>query len=217
MFSGGMGFSDTTGDLARRLSVTPGRISQLVRDGSLSECYSGDGRARRFDPRLVAERLNRVLDPGQSLGNGADASRARQKILADGGERGIAGGQLIGDSALPEDDPDGYQLARTEKVQAEARRLKRQLALEEGTAVLREKVEAEIVRAMQSELANLETALRDTSRVIADRFGVDAAEVRAVLRDELRDYRRRRVGELSETSAAIETEGLPEDEAAHDV
>ena len=39
--------------LAQRLGVSKARISQYVAQGTLAGCFTGEGRARRFDLDLV--------------------------------------------------------------------------------------------------------------------------------------------------------------------
>ena len=64
-----------TTQLANELGISKGRVSQWVSEGKLDGCYTGDGRARRFDVEKVRAALQHRLDPGQLLGNGADTRR----------------------------------------------------------------------------------------------------------------------------------------------
>ena len=51
--------------LATELGITKGRVSQYVSEGKLDGCFTGDGRARRFDVGKVRAALDQRLDPGQ--------------------------------------------------------------------------------------------------------------------------------------------------------
>ena len=66
----------TATQLAKKLDVTRGRISQYVSAGKLDGCFSGSGRQRRFDLDKVKAALQHRLDPGQMMGNGAVTKKA---------------------------------------------------------------------------------------------------------------------------------------------
>ncbi|PKP67930.1 MAG: hypothetical protein CVT83_07585, partial [Alphaproteobacteria bacterium HGW-Alphaproteobacteria-5] len=157
------------------MGLSRARISQYVSEGKLDGCYSGEGRARRFDPGAVAKALGRRLDVAQMLGNGAETKRALATLQERGQDtpapapksRQIDGGELV------EKDPDRYELARTQKTEEEARKLRRLNAEAEGTFLLASEVERQIARQMAQEIAEFETVLRDGARRVADKLGVD--------------------------------------------
>lgn len=213
-----MAFTHTRSELAGALGLSRPRISQLVGAGTLNGCFQGDGRARRFDLRAVAERLSRELHPGQRLGNGSRSDQAGRAIL-DSESCDQPRRPLQQDDEMPttEDDPARYRVARIQKLESEARRLQRQEALDSGTAVLRSSVETEMARVVQSEMAALDAAIREMATTIAAQLHVDAAAVRAILREELRAYRQRRAGELAAAAVGAEQDGLAKDELPHDV
>ena len=190
----------TTTALAERLGVTKGRISQLVSSGKLDGCYSGAGRNRRFDLGKSAEALNHKLDPGQMLGNGAGTKR-KLADLTDGDDREQDQGRQGRDTLSPR-DPDRYELARTQKVEEEARRLRRQNAESDGSMVLASAVRQEVVRQVGQEVAQFENVLRDGARAIADRMGVDYRTARQILTETWRKHR----GDRAEVKQA-EAEG----------
>ena len=70
-----------SGDLAKALNVSKGRVSQYVSEGKLAGCFTGDGRARRFDLGKAATALGRQLDPGQMMGNGAGTRAAIRTVV----------------------------------------------------------------------------------------------------------------------------------------
>jgi ribosomal protein S25 len=190
----------TTTALAERLGLTKGRISQLVSSGKLDGCYSGDGRNRRFDLGKSAEALQLKLDPGQMLGNGASTKR-KLVDLADGGDTEEDQGRQGRDTLSPR-DPDRYELARTQKVEEEARRLRRQNAESDGSMVLASAVRQEVVRQVGQEVAQFENVLRDGARAIADRMGIDYRIARQILTETWRKHR----GDRAEAKQA-EAEG----------
>lgn len=194
----------TGSELARKLGVTRGRVSQWVAEGKLDGCFKGAGHQRRFDPEAAAAALNRSLDQGQQLGNGA-ASRAARAALAQGEAKPT-------DGLLPIGDEHDYQLHRAAKVREEVRRLARQNALEEGTAVLAAEAARETARALQQEIASVDAWVNDAARRLADELGIDYLQARATLRASWRDHREARAAALR-TQAASATETAAETEA----
>lgn len=183
--------------LAKVLGVSLPRISQLVSDGRLDGCYTGEGRNRRFDAVKVADALGRKLDPGQMMGNGA-GTKAAIRQLQQGAELALpAVSHGTGARGLDDDDKDRYELARIDKAEQEARRLRRQNAAEEGIYVLASEVEGQVARKLAQEIAETESMLRAAARAVADRMGVDAREVRQVLTETWRAHRSHRAEVLT--------------------
>lgn len=182
----------TATELAGRLSLSKGRISQLVGDGRLDGCYQGDGRQRRFDLDKCKMALKGRLDPGQMLGNG---SKTKQKLKDDPPK------DKRGDFLDPR-DPDRYELARTLKVEEEARRARRLNSEAEGTLVSADSVRQEVARQIGQEIAQFETVMRDAARAIADRMGVDYRTARQILVETWRAHRTNRAGALEEIAEA---------------
>jgi len=196
-------------ELAGRLNVSKPRISQYVAEGKLDGCFIGDGRARRFDLERVKTALNRTLDPGQMLGNGAETKRAlrdaapSQKPAAPKTDRELA-----------RNDPDRYELARTQVAEEDARRRRRDNERDEGRWVLAEDVQRHTARILAQEIAQIESFLRDASRALADTLGVDARAARKILMDQWRAHRALRSGAASDMAeAAIMTDAELEADA----
>lgn len=219
----------TAAELARRLGVSRARVSQYLAQGRLEGAYTGSGRDRRFDAVTAARLLQRTLDPAQMLGNGIDTARRLREIAtaADAHAReapstaapparqtplrpapGMDGTELV------VGDLDRYELARTQKAEEEARRLRRQNLEAEGTYVLASAVDAQVARVLAQEIAEMEAALRDGARRVADALGVDFKAVRRHLLDAWRAHRARRAEALGAEAAAAT---LTADEAAADV
>lgn len=200
-------------ELAAALNLSKSRISQLVSAGTLDGAWTGKGRRRVFDPHKAAALLDRKLDAGQQLGNGAAAEAARRDLLS--GDRSEPAAKAPKESAqLPPEDDDRYKLARTLKAEEEARRLRRQNLEDEGRYVLADSAARETRRLMAAEIAGFEGVIRDAARAVADELGVGFKEVRAILRASWRAHRATRSAAL-----AHEAEGaaIAEPERAEDI
>ena len=176
----------TTTQLAERLDLTKGRISQLVKSGQLDGCYHGEGRNRRFDLAKAAEKLKRNLDPGQMLGNGA---KTKKQIDAARNEAPADRPAPSGASVLPDTDLSRYELARIQSAEEDVRRKRRESAAAEGTMVLVSEVQHQIGRLMSQEIAEFEAVMREASIVLADTYGLEARAIRQVLIEEWRKHR----------------------------
>lgn len=225
----------SSSELADTLKVSRGRVSQYVSEGKLEGCYQGEGRARRFDLEKVAAALGRVLDPGQMMGNGA-ATRQVLRSLAplpglgpqvgrgaepdpeadDDLPDAVAPRAALprSDSELPPRDPDRYELARTQKAEEEARRLRRMNAEAEGTMVLASEAAQQATRLIAREVQAVEAVLQTGARAIADRLGVDYREARTILVAVWREHRAKRSADLSAEAGAAQ---LSAAEAAEDI
>lgn len=194
----------TSTELAKALGVSAARVSQYVSEGKVDGCYIGDGRSRRFDLGKVATALGRKLDVGQMMGNGADTKRALAEITSEH-QMTMAppipratGGEA---SSLAPQDPDRYELARIQKAEEEARRLRRMNAEAEGLFVLASEVDRQVARVLGQEVREFETVLRDGARVIADRLGVDFKTTRQILVEVWRGHRALRAEVLEHQAA----------------
>lgn len=204
----------TGAELARTLGVSRPRVSQYVSEGKLDGCFNGEGRARRFDLAAVTKALGSRLDSAQMLGNGADTRRALVGLREQGDDDAkpnVKPRRQAAESELLANDPDRYELARTQKAEEEARKLRRQNAEAEGLFLLAAETERQIAKQIAQEVAGFETTLRDGARTVADRLGVDFKTVRQILIETWRAHREGRAGVLVEQAAQadmsdIETE-----------
>lgn len=206
----------SSSELAKTLGVSPGRVSQYVAAGSLEGCFSGSGRARRFDLDKVAVALGKKLDAGQMMGNGAQTKAVLKGLQAGGAVQELPPLKKVGSGATeldPKDD-DRYEMARTQKAEEDVRRLRRINAEAEGRYVLASEVTQTVARLIGQEIAEVETVLRDGARKVADQLGVDFKTVRQILSATWRDHRGTRVTHLA---MQAEQAVLSETEAAENV
>lgn len=185
--------------LAQRLGVSKARISQYVAQGTLAGCFTGEGRARRFDLDLVQKALHQRLDPGQMLGNGAGTRAALRDLDAPAPRTAPRT-----DSLLEPRDPDRYELARILNAEEDARRKRRDNERDEGRWVLADEVERISGQALAREIGLFEAVLKDAARAVADRLGVDYREVRQILMAEWRSYRTTRAGQIRGAADAVQ-------------
>lgn len=201
-------------ELASKLNLSKGRISQLVSAGTLDGCFEGVGAWRRFDPDKVANALNRHLDPGQMLGHGAKTKRAIKAIKAESSDK-AAGPEpvyvsktvkVVGD-VLTRDDLDRYELARTSLAEENLRALRLRNNREDGVFVLASEVEQQVAKILAQEIAETEVFVKDCARLLADKLGIDFKVTRKMLTDAWRDHRSGRSKALDVVSdAAVMTD-----------
>lgn len=182
-------------ELATKLDLSKARISQYVSSGKLDGCFTGDGRARRFDLVKVKAALGKNLDLGQMTGNGLTTRRAL-RTLSDDDTPPPALAPRKTDGEMDRRDPDRLELATLQIKEEEARRRRRDNERDEGRWVLAEEVERHTARALSQEIGRFELVLRDGARLIADRLGVDYRSARALLMETWRDHRAARTPQL---------------------
>lgn len=195
----------TASRLAEALQLSKGRISQLVAEGRLEGCYVGEGRARRFDLEKCAEALDRKLDPGQCLGNGAPSAEARREIVGAKGA-GTVAGSTAGDDDAPLSNPDmqRYQRARADMAETRAQKDRLALAVEEGRYVLASEVELRMRRAISAEIGEIDGLLKTLATTIAAEHSLDARSVKSVMLAHWRAHRLRRAERAQNASLAAD-------------
>lgn len=197
-------------DLAREFDVTRGRVSQWLNEGKLEGCFSGIGRARRFDIEKCRAALSRNLDVGQMMGNGATT----RKQLGEHSLPMPDNGSSRKSDRLEPRDPDRYELARIQKAEEEVIRARRMNAEAEGRFVLASEVDLATRRIIAQEIAAFELMLRRAARRVADDMGVDFKEVRQLMVETWREYRAARADEVSDQAADV---SLSDKERAEDI
>jgi len=207
----------TGAQLAGELGLSRARISQYVSEGKLTGCYSGEGRARRFDREAVAVALGRRLDAAQMLGNGAETRRAlaaMQNHVAKPVQRASKPSLQGVDTRLVPNDLDNLQLVNTQLKEEALRDARRKNAVAEKTYLLASEVELQITRLIEQEITEFETVLRDGARRVADTLKVDFRTTRQILVETWRAHRKVR---SDQSGAQAGSAGLTEAERDEDI
>lgn len=161
----------TKSEFAAMVNLSPGRISQLIKDGRISPgALEGEGRNARIIVDRAKSELARTLDPSQSFGLNGMKTRAA----------------LTGAATPPLSPvPDTSQMILQEKlVQARLQtlRMQRDEALEEGRYILADEAKAKIAAAASQTLAILETgqsAMADAVMALILRMRDEKTEISA--------------------------------------
>ena len=193
----------TAAEVARRLHISAARVSQLTKDGTLGGCFTGEGRGRRYDLAKVANKLNKSLDRGQSLGNGRRRKQAAEAILKEQGE--------LPTNSEP-DAGDTYEVHQTAFAKERARKAARENAEYDDRFVLASEVAAQVRSALAQEIEQFASVEADQAQAIADEFGLNPREVRRIMRDISRSARAKRQSALE--AGAQEATRTKEEEAA---
>jgi excisionase family DNA binding protein len=173
-----------TTELAVRLGVSKGRVSQWVSEGKLRGCFTGDGRNRRFNLEAVGVALGKTIDIAQGLGNG------RKTLQAISAEE-IAADELTGDEldGLTNAQKARYDAARTMLVEERARAARYDNSQREGTLLLAAEVERQVIAQIGQEMAAFESYIRAAAKVVADANNLSPRAVRQQLLQVWRQHR----------------------------
>lgn len=190
-------------ELADKLQVSRGRISQLVAGGKLDGCFEGEGAGRRFDLAKSAEALGKRLDPGQMLGNGAGTRRVLKDIASQATDQPASPRKSSESAPLTPTDPDRYDLARTAKAEEDLRAMRLRNGREEGLYVLASEVERQVARLLGQEMRETESFLKEAARKLADTMQVDFKAAKKVLMDSWRAHRQGRATVLEESATVV--------------
>lgn len=198
-------------DLADRLGLSKARVSQYVAQGKLVGCFTGEGRARRFDVAKVAEALGHRLDLGQMMGNGAETRRAIKIAAAEPTAPAaieiphtLAPAPQLSRTFSEPRELDRYEEAKIQSAEQDARRKTRDNARDEGRWVLAEEVQRSTASLMAAEVAKFESVIREGARAVADHFGIDYREVRQILMQQWRSHRGDAAAQLGAQADAAE-------------
>lgn len=186
----------TKGEFARMVNLSPGRVSQMISEGKISDCLVGEGREQRIDADKAIEKLKLRRDPGQALGNGAKAQLTVPSPAA-----------APAAPAPPSESDDislKLQRAKLEEAEFRNRKLREEALARAGTYVLADDVKAETARLASRLLQLFETGLMDVATEIASTFKLPQRDVLHMLKTKIRDVRTNVSAEL-----AAEAAGLP--------
>ncbi|RWC29830.1 MAG: hypothetical protein EOS70_23365 [Mesorhizobium sp.] len=206
------------GDFARRIGVTPGRVSQYIAAGLIGpDALDGQGRNAKVVVAKAIEQIRQRRDIGQALGNGLSTKLGLDDNELDS-EPGDAG-PSADESTRPTKTPTIDDEIKRERLESERRR--NRIAAQEEAVRRGQLLEASRVKAEMTKLAQ---AIEDENAgMLADFASAIAAEYQVPQRDVLHllrrirtekkagaaDRARRRAASLPE-----QTETILEDNAA---
>lgn len=173
----------TKGEFARMVNLSPGRVSQMISEGKISDCLVGEGRSQRIDADKAIEKLKLRRDPGQALGNGA---KAQLHSVPAATPVAPAPPPPAGES---DDISLKLQRAKLEEAEFRNRRLREEERLRAGTYVLAEDVKVETAKLATRLLQLFEGGLTDVATDIASTFKVPQRDVLHILKKKFRDVR----------------------------
>jgi hypothetical protein len=184
----------TKGEFARMVNLSPGRVSQLIKDGRIADCLVGEGREARVDAEKAIEKLKLRRDLGQALGNGAKTQLV------------MPAPTTAAPMAISESDEISLKLQRAKLEEAEFRnrKLREEQRARAGTYVLAEDVKAETARLASRMLQLFESGMMDVATEIASTFKLPQRDVLHMLKTKIRHVRANVSAEL-----ASEAETMP--------
>ncbi|WP_414901161.1 hypothetical protein [Rhizobium cremeum] len=180
--------SVTKGEFAALIGVSPGRVSQYLTEGKISQAaLVGSGRNAKIRVEQAKADLRLTLDVSQRLGNGIDTliDAGSQPVIVDGN----AGGTVV-PPPLQQSGID-YEI-KQQKLEA-ARRANRNAAINEarerGQLMDTDAGRAEMTRVASALMDVFDGGLTDMATAIAAEFQLPQRDVKHILRKEFRKLR----------------------------
>lgn len=209
------GTIERKGEFARRINVTPARISQLIAEGKLSgAALVGEGREQRVVVAEAIRQIRATRDPSQGYGLNGITTRLDDPTPspAASSPASLAAAPASASPIAPVAPGDSIEeRIKAEKLrQAEltTQRLEREDALSNGLYMRASDAADEASRIAAGMLKIFEGALPDFAGAIAGRFALAPRDVLHELRTEFRRVRER--ASRDEAAAAdSEPEFLP--------
>ena len=191
----------TKGEFARRREVSPGRVSQWISEGKISDAaLVGVGREQRIRESIAVAQLRARTDTGQRFGNGAKTSLDLRPPAPGAAPAaatpGAPGGEVI---PIRDDVASKIQLARLEQLERQNRRDAEEEAHKRGLYVYSGDVSRAMTKMLRDVLGAMDGALPDFATAIAARFELPQRELLHLLRAEFRTMR----GRIAATNAAL--------------
>jgi len=177
------------GEFAAMIKVSPGRISQMIRENKIpAECLEGEGRTAKIRVAAAKAAIAARTDVGQRMGNGAatDLSGARPALS-------------------PTDDVvDQIQREKLWKAKAENRRLEEMERERRGMYVRTEEARAECHKALARLLSVVEGGLPVMANDLASKCDLPQRDILHSLRASFRAIRDKASQEAAARSAQME-------------
>lgn len=197
------------GEFAARMGVTPGRVSQWIKEGKIPpEAMEGAGHRARIHADIAARCITERTDPGQRLGNGLGTAIRAETFAAP---------------ALPLDPLTPRPMTVAEQIAAEQlQRLQRQNRQGEederarlGLYTLTADMRRAMGRLALDLMSAIEGGLPEMSRDLAAKFGLPQRDILHELQASFRAVRARAAANQAEIAANLpERVTDPQDEAA---
>lgn len=181
-------------ELARRLNVSPGRVSQYLAEGKISgPAIVGEGRAAQILASVAIAQLRKNLDPMQMAGNGVST-----RLIPEHPPRPASAAPLIepmsqssASDIMPRSDSIEEQI-KQERLET-LRRQNRIAAIEDakrvGTITDAAAAQAEKRQLVAKVLNVIEGGLPEMANAIATRWGMPQRDLVHLLRGEIRKLR----------------------------
>lgn len=207
------GTIERKGEFARRINVTPARISQLIAEGKLSgAALVGEGREQRVVVAEAIRQIRATRDPSQGYGLNGITTRLDDPppVTAAPGPAPSTPTPATPGATEPARDSVEERIKAEKLRQAEltTQRLEREDALSNGLYMRASDAADEASRIAAGMLKIFEGALPDFAGAIAGRFALAPRDVLHELRTEFRRVRER--ASRDEAAAAdSEPEYLP--------
>ncbi|ATN32894.1 hypothetical protein ACO34A_03645 [Rhizobium sp. ACO-34A] len=180
--------SVTKGEFAALIGVSPGRVSQYLTEGKITQAaLVGSGRNAKIRVEQAKEDLRLTLDVSQRLGNGIDTQ------IDAGSQSVIDAGNAAGAGAPPPLQQSGidYEI-KQQKLEA-ARRANRNAAISEardrGQLIDTDTARAEMSRVASAMMDVFDGGLTDMATAIAAEFQLPQRDVKHIMRREFRKLR----------------------------
>lgn len=214
----------TKSEFAALIGVTPGRISQYIRDGIVgSDALEGEGRSAKVRLAVATAQIKARRDVSQALGNGAatrvhmDRAPAADLLppMADTPPAPAAtDGPEKPQHDLPRTDPVADQIQKEKLAQARMAtdKMRREEAAQNGRYMLSAEARAVATKAAAEIMTSVMAGLSDVANALAARFELPVRDVKHELQAAFRTVREEAAERHRENAAAIEA--LVSDEAA---
>jgi hypothetical protein len=203
------------GQFAARISVSPGRISQMISEGKIGpEAIEGTGLRAKIKVDVALQHLKQRLDPNQRFGLNGITTRLDQPAEPKPVEKPDEPRPPPASIDLPPIDPVEDRIKREKLRQAElvTAKLEREDRAAHGAYLRTESAREEMTRIAGALMTIFEGSLQDMSGALAAQFSISSRDALHLLRQEFRKVRDRASAAHREAALALpETEEDSED------
>lgn len=174
-------------DFARHIGVTPGRVSQYLRDEIIGrDALVGEGRSARIVVEKAVEQIRTRRHVGQAMGNGL---LTNLDAPASGGQRPPADDDQPTMTSTKDDVARQIQIERLEQERRRNRRESIEEAQQLGQLVTGEDFRREVGKTAQTLVTTFMGMAPDIANAIAAKFGIPQRDVLLEVRRVMNDKR----------------------------